>query len=338
MRLKTKPLFFFITLVASTILVNCAHAFEPAQEEQAEKTEQNANSESQATDKKANTESEATKSTENEAKKADSESVKDTEDEHQYHVIINSPVDSFQQQQQDIKHYLTQEKITPLLVGNDNYLTVINENTTAINQGVMLLIPDWQQSIATPNALNQLRKNMPQHGWTTITLHPPNKPTNYPSQALTVEERSTENIEVLASYSKKFADIMLAVIEKAKTYPGAIIVVAEGNHSAVLLDIYQQNLVGSPGAFVMLSSYMPTIPASDKIAIQLAITDYPILDLYLKRDHRLVLANAVMRKYAAKRQQKVYYRQKQLNNQVTAYYPKNTLTTEIINWLSAIGW
>jgi hypothetical protein len=131
---------------------------------------------------------------------------------------------------------------------------------------------------------------------------------------------------------------MLAVIDKAKTYPGVIIVVAEGNHSAVLLDIYQQNLVGSPGGFVMLSSYMPTIPASDKIAQQLAITDYPILDLYLKRDHRLVLANAVIRKHAAKRQLKVYYRQRQLNNQVTAYYPKNTLTTEIINWLSAIGW
>jgi hypothetical protein len=331
MRLKIKPILFFITLAVSSLLVNRAHsfAFEPVQEEeqQTEKIEQNANSESKAT-----------KSTEAENKTTNPELTHDPEDDHQHKVIINAPVDAFEQQQQDIKHYLTQEKITPLLVGPDNYLTVINEHTTAINKGVMVLIPDWQQSIATPKALNQLRKNLPEHGWTTIALHPPNKPDNYPSQALMPNERSTEDTETLTNYGKKFADIMLALIKKAKSYPGVIIVVAEGNHSAVLLDIYQQSLVGAPSALVMLSSYMPTIPASDKIAQQLAVTDYPILDLYLKRDHRLALANATLRKDAAKREMKVYYRQRQLSNQVTGYYPKNSLTKEIINWLSTIGW
>ncbi|ASP46396.1 DUF3530 family protein [Cognaticolwellia beringensis] len=338
MRLKIKPLFSFIILATSILLVNSSQslAFDPFQEVQeplktVEKTEN--------TTKKG---SEATKSTEPEVEveNTEVESIKGTEaeDEHQHHVIINPPVNSFEQQQQDIKHYLSQEKISSIVVDSENYLTAVNAHTTAINKGTLLLIPDWQQSIATPNALNQLRKNMPQHGWTTITLHPPSKPENYPSQALMVQERSTEDIETLTSYGKKLADIMLALIEKAKSYPGVIIVVAEGNHSAVLLDIYQQALVGAPAAFVMLSSYMPTIPASDKIAQQLAATDYPILDLYLKRDHRLVIANANIRKNAAKRALKVYYRQKQLSNQVTGYYPKNTLTTEIISWLSTIGW
>lgn len=328
MRLKIQPIFLFLTLTALSLLVNRAHAlaFEPNPQEQ-----QVANTET-----KNDSSAAASKSTENDA--AESSNTKTSEDANQQQVIINPPVNAFEQQQQDIEHYLTQEKISPLLVGPDNYLTAINKHTTAMNKGVLVLIPDWQQSIATPNALNQLRKNMPQHGWTTITLHPPHKPENYPSQAFTEQARSTEDSETLISYSKKFADIMSAIIEKAKSYPGVIVVVAEGNHSAILLDIYQQALTSAPSAFIILSSYMPTLAENDKIAQQLALTDYPILDLYLKRDHRLVLANAKMRKDSAKREMKVYYRQQQLANQATGYYPKNNLTSAIISWLSAMGW
>lgn len=328
MRLKIQPIFLLVTLTALSLLVNPAHAltFEPnPQEQQAENAEQ-----------KDSSSATAAKSTETDA--TGSSNTKTSEESNQQQVIINPPVNAFEQQQQDIEHYLAQEKISPLLVGPDNYLMAINKHTTAMNKGVMVLIPDWQQSIATPNALNQLRKNMPQHGWTTITLHPPHKPTNYPSQAFTEQARSTEDSETLLNYSKKFADIMSATIEKAKSYPGVIVVVVEGNHSAILLDIYQQALVDAPSAFIMLSSYMPTLPENDKIAQQLALTDYPILDLYLKRDHRLVLANAKMRKDSAKREMKVYYRQQQLNNQATGYYPKNNLTSAIISWLSAMGW
>lgn len=326
MRLKLQTIIFSFILSALSLQAQLAHALvleTPQQEQQAASAEKNDNSEPAESKKPAATQSNKTKS---------------SADVHQHDVIINPPVNAFEQQQQDIKHYLAQEKITPLQVGPDNYLTVINQYTTAMNKGVMVLIPDWQQSIATPNALNQLRKNMPQQGWTTITLHPPHKPENYPSKALTTEERSTENNASLTNYGKKFAEIMSALIAKAKSYPGIIVVVAEGNHSAILLDIYQQALVDTPSALVMLSSYMPTLPENEKIAQQLALTDYPILDLYLKRDHRLVLAQAEKRKNAAKREMKVYYRQRKLNNHTTGYYPKNSLTGAIINWLSAIGW
>lgn len=252
--------------------------------------------------------------------------------------IINAPVNAFQQQQQDIKYYLNQEEISSLLVGPDDYLIATNKYTTRVNKGVMVLIPDWHQSIASPNALQQLGEDLPPKGWTTITLHPPHKPESYPSQAFTEQERAAENIKILTTYRLKFAEILKALLNQAKTYPGVIIVVAEGNHSAVVLDTYQQGLVGEPSALIMLSSYMPTIPENEKIAHQLAVTDYPILDLYLKRDHRFAIENAKMRKNSAKREMKVFYRQRQLSNRVTGYYPKNTLTKEIISWLSTIGW
>lgn len=329
MHLKKKSTLFFIILVAFSLLVNSSHSLAlPAspQEEKAENTEQNAETTS------ADPKSAATKD------KPAPDDEKATKDEHNHQVIIRAPVDVFEQQQQDIKHYLAQDKITALQVGSDNYLTTINEHTTSVNKGVMVLIPDWQQTIATPNALNQLAKNIPQYGWTTITLHPPSKPKNYPSQALTFEERSTQNTEALTQYSEKLADIMRAVIEKAKSYPGVIMIVAEGSHAALILDICQQGLLDAPSAMVMLSSFMPTLAEGEKIAQQLAVSSYPILDLYLKRDNGLVIANAKMRKDSAKREMKVYYRQKQLNNQITGYYPKNTLAKEIISWLNAIGW
>ena len=320
MRLKIQPRLLFITLTALCLSFNSPTSMAFI----AEQDTQSATEASKISKTKENTDTPAP--------------TKPAEDTHQHKVIINAPIDAFEQQQQDIEHYLTEESITPILVGSEKYLIATNRHTTAVNKGVMVLIPDWQQSIATPNALNQLRQNMPEHGWTTITLHPPHKPKNYPSQALLAEERDTENAENLTSYRKVLADIMLAVIEKAKSYPGGIIVIAEGSHAAFILDIYQQKLVNDPSAFVMLSAYMPTPTASNQIAQQLAMTDYPVLDLYLKRDNRLVLANAKLRKDFAKREMKVYYRQKQLNNRATGYYPKNTLAREIISWLRSIGW
>ena len=325
MRLNIRPIFLFIAVMALSLLVNSAHLWAMETAEPEKQTDNTTSTALKSTEADTNTE----------ASTAPTES---TKDKHPNKVMIKAPVDAFEQQQQDIKHYLTQEKIIPLLVGTDSYLTVVNEHTTAINKGVMVLIPDWQQSIATPNALNQLSNNMPQHGWTTITLHPPHKPQSYPSQAFTAQERSSENIETLTNYEKKFADVMQALITKAKSYPGVIIVVAEGNHSAVLLNIYQQALVAAPSALVMLSSYMPTLPENDKIAQQLALSDYPILDLYLQRDHRLVMTSAKMRKDFAQRAMKIYYRQRQLSNQATGYYAKQTLTKAIISWLSAMGW
>ena len=338
MRLNIIPFVFFIFLAVDSLQVNIAFAlpFQASQESQEQQIEKTLNVDSSSTEA---TESN-TKAANAEISPTDTDATKEKtpKDDHQHQVVINPPVDIFQQQQQDIKHYLAQEKISPLVVGSNSYLIATNEYTTPVNKGIMVLIPDWQQSIATPNALNQLRKNMPSKGWTTITLHPPNKPQGYPSQALTAAERQTQDTETLASYSKDFAEIMLATIEQAKGYPGAIIVIAEGSNSAVLLDIYQQGLVGSPAAMVMLSSYMPTQPASEKLAQQMADTDYPILDLTLKRDHYLVHANATLRKDLAKKSMKIYFRQKQLSNQMIGYYPKGSLTKEIISWLSSMGW
>ncbi len=252
--------------------------------------------------------------------------------------IINPPIDAFKQQQQDLKHYLDSDDVEAILVGTDEFIMLTDKHKTAINKGVMILVPDWQQSAASPNAIKQLRDNMPEQGWTTLTVHPPHQLGNYPSQALTAEERLKENADNLADYQKKLSSVVEAITNKAKNYPGVILIVAEGQHAALIVDMIQNLLIEPPAALVMLSSYMPTGAENTKLAEQVAVSDYPILDLYLKHDHRLVLASTKNRKTRTKNEMKVYYRQKQLSNQTTGYYPKYSLTREIIGWLKSIGW
>lgn len=252
--------------------------------------------------------------------------------------IINPPIDAFKQQQQDLKHYLNSDGIETILVGTDEFIILTDKHKTAINKGVMILVPDWQQSAASPNAINQLRSNMPDQGWTTLTMHPPHQLGNYPSQALTTEERLKDNNENLASYQKKLSAVIESVTNKAKNYPGVILIVAEGQHAALVVDMIQNLLIEPPNALVMLSSYMPTDVENTKLAEQVATSDYPILDLYLQHDHRLVLTSTKNRKARTKNEMKVFYRQKKLPNQMTGYYPKHSLTREVIGWLKSIGW
>lgn len=252
--------------------------------------------------------------------------------------IVNAPINAFSQQQQDIKHYLTHTKVESILVGPDEYLMLVDPHTTAINKGVMILIPDWQKSPTSPSAFKQLRKNMPNQGWTLLTLHPPHQPTAYPSQALSAEQREQENSDILMAYQKTLASAVTEVIKKAKNYPGVILTIVAGQHAGLMMNMISSEQIDTPSAMVMLSGYMSTPTEDSKLAEQVGLSDLPILDLYLKRDHRLVANSAKTRKIKAKNEMKVYYRQRQLTNQMPGQYPKYSLTKTILGWLKSIGW
>lgn len=282
------------------------------------------------------------KSTESNSQQTSTEMSKENADGMQKgassHSGIQAPTDLFKQQQQDLKHYMKASQVSSFLVGPNEYLMMVSKHKTAMNRGVMIIIPDWQQSAISPKVLNHLQQDLPEYGWTTITIHPPQKPTNYPSILNNEEERIAANNKTLTTYKENLAALLKATYEKAKSYPGVIITIAQGNHAALVVDLYQEELVGMPSALIMLSSYMPTQTENDSFAQQLAYSSYPVLDLYLKRDHRLVLNNAIMRKHLVKNELKSVYRQKQLTNHLTTYYPRQTLIKEIIGWLKTIGW
>jgi lipopolysaccharide export LptBFGC system permease protein LptF len=253
-------------------------------------------------------------------------------------VEIFAPVDALKQQESDLQHYLPKKDITPLLAGAEDFITLISKNTSRNQKGVMILLPDWQLNATSPRALNSLREKLPTQGWTTITIQPPNKPENYPSLALEEKIRVEENNEIITNYQTKLATILAAVMAEAKNYPGIFVMVSEGNHAALLVNLYSNEKLEPPNALIMLSSYLPTALDNDEFAKKMAVLTLPILDLYLTRDHPLSQSNALIRKQQATKEMKTYYRQKQLSSLSAGYYPQETLLVEINGWLKSIGW
>ena len=251
--------------------------------------------------------------------------------------IIKPPVDIQQQFNQDLEHYLT-GKTESLLVGTDKFISITQTSNTANNKGVVILIPDWQQSATSPHSLTYLAEHFPDHGWASIIVQPPKKPENYPSVALKTEDRLKENETALKDYVITLTQLAKKLAEKAMEMPGIFIVISEGNHASLFLDIYEQFTSDQPSAFVMLSSYRETENEQIAFAKNLASSSMPVLDLLLTKDHLKVTNSAKLRQKYANNELKVIYRQKQLHNFSTGIYPKATLLKEIQGWLKSIGW
>ena len=256
---------------------------------------------------------------------------------------IPKPIALTQQHKEDLKHYLTSEQVKPLLAGPDDYLTLVKRYTSANSKGVAILLPEWQQGATNPKAINFLRNALPAQGWSTIAIQPSSKPDNYPSTAITVAEQKKENDLILKEYKNKLGAMLNAVMNTAKEYPGIVLVIAQGNNAALLVDLYSETGNQLPNALILLSSYRKsnqtlTNSVNEEFARQLAFTELPVLDLYLKHDNPLVLAKAAQRKSFAQQEMKVYYRQRQLHNNVTGYSPEKELLNQINGWLKAIGW
>ena len=251
---------------------------------------------------------------------------------------IAAPINIYQQTQADIKHYLPDQGVQPLLAGPDDYLTLVEESHTAINKGVAILIPDFPIGAATPKSINYLRKTLPVEGWTTMTVQPSYSPENYPSINIDEKSRLQENAEALEAYQAKLKQLIPAIMEKAKAYPGLFLVIAEGTHAAMLMNIYQQDIDNLPSAIVMLSAYLPTEIESMASAQNMVMLETPVLDLYLRSDHPLAIKNSKLRKKLAQKELKVYYRQQKIYNLSTSYYPPETLLKAINGWLKSIGW
>jgi hypothetical protein len=253
-------------------------------------------------------------------------------------IEIAEPIDALQLKKDDLVHYSSTEQVVPLLAGPEEYLTVISTNSLARSKGVMILLPDWQQSASSPKALNYLHQTLPSQGWTSIKVQPANKPHNYPSTALTLAARAQENDKTLSEYQRRLALLIDAVTTKASTYPGIIVIVAQGHNASLAVNIFQQTETKKPTALIMLSSFLDDNKNNQTVAINLSQLALPILDLYLQRDHPSVLPSARLRKKHVNHQLKVNFRQKSLFNTTTGYYTRPQLVKEINGWLKYLGW
>jgi len=282
-----------------------------------------------------------------EEKQEDVETTKESKADNKKNIVIPLPVSVEKQHKEDLTHYLPSNRVSPILAGPDDYLTLINESSSVNTKGVAILLPDWQQGAVNPKAINFLRTALPTQGWTTISIQPANKPSNFPSTTIKVSEQKEANKIIIDAYKTKLSALINAILTKSKEYPGVIIIIAQGNHGAMLVDIFDQQSEKQdstmPNALILLSSYLLNSnelvdEANTYFAKKLAYSEYPILDLYLQYDNPIVLDKAAQRLAIAKQELKTYYRQRQINNVATGYYPEQELLVQINSWLRSIGW
>jgi len=251
---------------------------------------------------------------------------------------VTAPTSSINLFKQDIKKFISQKSVTPMMAGTDDFITLVENDLHPTDKGVMILVPEWQQTATSPKAINFLRKHLPTQGWATITLQPLEKPMLYPSRAEKEAERTTENEEAISAYTEKFIPMMAKVFEKAENYPGIFVVVAEGNNAALLMDLFEQQQLPMPNAMVMLSAHQLNEGDNQRLALSIAESDLPILDLYLSSDNNWVHHFVKLRQQLARRELKTYYRQRQFKSFSPSYYPEHILAKSIKGWIASIGW
>ena len=242
----------------------------------------------------------------------------------------------FEQHSKDIAHYLME--VSSVLVGIESFALLEKKSVTPVNKGIVLLLPDWHDFLSPSQHIAHLAQSLPALGYSTISIQPLAKPQNYPSIALTEVEQAEQNQKIIDDYLQSLEQLMNAVMEKAQQQQGAIIVITAGNNTGFLMSLYHQERVELPQAMIMLSGYQLTQQNNAMLASQLSDSDLPILDLYLKYDNLLVAPNVLLRKQEAQRNLKAEYRQYQLTNFETGYYPQEPMTRAIISWLKAMGW
>ena len=262
----------------------------------------------------------------------------DNDKNSRLHLKISAPIDTVENQKNDLEHYLSAQKIQPILVGTKEFTTLVKTNNAAIDKGIAILLPDWQQNVTTPKGLHSLQALLPDQGWTTISVLPPKKPNNYPSYKVKKADKEEENKQILMQYQQTLANVLTEVTEKAKNYPGIIVVIAEGHIAALLLNIYQQAQAEPPTAFVMMSAHLDDAKANLMSAKSLSQLDLPVLDLYLKNDNLLIQQNIALRKKWVNQALKSNFRQRRIYNIHPSYYPASSLTRAINGWLKSIGW
>lgn len=275
----------------------------------------------------------------NEEAKMSSEEGKNSVKKIQHsHIKIVKPISIFAQQKSDLIHYFSQDKTQKLKVDANEYIIIEEVSATQNNKGVAILLPDWQQSVANPKAMNYLRKSLTLDGWATMSIQSPNKPNNYPSSALMKKEIIEQNTKALMLYRNELKSLITAAMERAKSYPGIFLVISEGSQAVMLTDLYKNEKSLLPTAFITLSAGIYSQAENNMFAKNIASAELPILDLILKRDNKSVLENAMLRKQYATKEMKVYYRQKKISNIIPGYYPEKKLRDEINGWLKTIGW
>jgi hypothetical protein len=250
----------------------------------------------------------------------------------------------------DLKRALFSDQYIKLKVAEQDLLVVLNENTNAIARGVAILLIQSNTTLTSKQGLAPLVAPLTELGWVTMLV--PSPETEFLTAREVLVDDSENTLEpasvispvkqltqaTLDEHLEKLRLIMQAVDEKAKEYPGFVLVIAQGTSAASLTQLYVQQSLVSPDAMVVIAPFWPDRTYNNQLATDLANTSMPVLDLHSDRDNSWSINNIALRKVATVRALKLQYRQRQIIGSSDMELAAPYISKEIYGWLSHMGW
>lgn len=224
----------------------------------------------------------------------------------------------------DLSWQLPAEEITELSAGEKTFLALKRSAFTAKTKGTILFIPDWSQHATSPKYLNLLRKEFNDYGWDTLAIAVPDAPFN-------------DDLASLTQYKDQLQQRIEVAMTSALAENSTVIVVAQGSSAAMVSQLYADKKLQEPKSLVLLEAYLPTAEQQRSLPMAIAKQQVPTLDLMQEQGNQQVAAQWQLRKQLAKQQQKLLYRQRQINGLIAQSETQQRVFKEIYGWLSYQG-
>jgi len=224
----------------------------------------------------------------------------------------------------DIQHQLLAEEITELTTTSGSFLALYRRALTSYTKGTVILVPDWTEHAASPDHINLLRQQLNEYGWHTLAIMPPDIALADPSVAE-------------ADYRQQLTERLIASIAQTEPQSANLVVIAKGSSAALLNQLFAEDQLPAPAAFVMLGAYLADVKLNRELAGHIAAQSVATLDISHQRDNRFATANLMLRQQLTARNLKTQYRQRQLTG---TFYDADThawVLKEITGWLQSIG-
>ncbi len=237
----------------------------------------------------------------------------------------------------DLDYYLPPgevEWIDDTEQNDQRYLLLHKHNQLSYVRGLIINIPDWNMHPYQSPFIRELYQAMPEYGWQSYALQPPNTDlTGVLWQAATNERYPAPMPdEDLISLRQPLQQRLSQALSYLDNKPGFRIVIAEGIVAAFLIQLYAQQALPAPDALVVIGPYLPQWQLNNALPAQLASFSFPVLDLQPADGNAWSLSTAAERVIQAKRQQHMGYRQRILPRSAHVSQP-SLLKHHVYGWL-----
>ena len=274
------------------------------------------------------------------------------------------PINKSQLQSFDIQHFVNDKEIVNLSTPDFDFISLLKEETTGFPRGIAFVLPDIEQSIGQQAAMTAVYNELNDKGWTTMALTMPAPEIVQPdvnlwqlqqdmlSQAQTSpnEPFSEQNLTIKANhqddtYSTAYIDViekdltarMQAALAQAQNYPGFYLYICQAKTCAWLTKLIQTQAITAPDAMVMISAYLPQQDLNDEFSQQIAMTTFPVLELYRDQDANWISSQVKSRRAIARKNFKTNYRQRKLFYAFDYKNQQARTVKEIYGFLKAVG-